>query len=58
MPPDTAAGLSVTLLSCLEGALVLCRAQQSVQPLHHVAEHLTALVHPHLPGPGPCPGPQ
>lgn len=43
-PTDAASGLASTLLSCLEGALVLCRARQSTTPLDQIAPHLIALI--------------
>lgn len=45
-PADAAPGLALTLLSCLEGALVLCRARQSTTPLDDIAPHLIALITP------------
>jgi TetR/AcrR family transcriptional regulator, lmrAB and yxaGH operons repressor len=46
-PADAAPGLATTLLSCLEGALVLCRARQSTTPLDQIAPHLVTLIKEH-----------
>lgn len=46
-PADAAPGLATTLLSCLEGALVLCRARQSTTALDQIAPHLVALIKEH-----------
>jgi TetR/AcrR family transcriptional repressor of lmrAB and yxaGH operons len=48
-PRPVAPSLAVTLMSCLEGALVLCRARQSIEPLQQITPHLIALVGHHVP---------
>ncbi|WP_186762871.1 TetR/AcrR family transcriptional regulator [Lentzea tibetensis] len=52
VPGAVVPGLAVTMLASLEGALVLCRVQQSVQPLHDVAAQLTTLAETHCLRPG------
>ena len=39
-----AAKLAAVILSALEGAMILCRARRSTEPLKWVAEHLTAAL--------------
>ena len=36
--------LGAVILSALEGAMILCRARRSTEPLKWVAEHLTATL--------------
>jgi len=36
--------MAVVILSALEGAMILCRARRTTDPLKHVAEHLTAAL--------------
>jgi TetR/AcrR family transcriptional repressor of lmrAB and yxaGH operons len=39
-PKREAAKFAAVVLSALEGAMILCRARQTTEPLHWVAEHL------------------
>ena len=40
VPPRNARSLAVTTLASVEGALILCRAERSLEPLEQVAEQL------------------
>jgi TetR/AcrR family transcriptional regulator, lmrAB and yxaGH operons repressor len=42
--PDRAGGVAVTALACMEGALILCRAERSSAPLEATARELMNLV--------------
>jgi TetR/AcrR family transcriptional repressor of lmrAB and yxaGH operons len=42
--PEEAEALALTSLAALEGALVLCRARRSAEPLHAVAGQLSRLL--------------
>ena len=44
LPPQRARSLAVTALASVEGALILCRAENSVAPLDAVALHLRELA--------------
>ena len=46
MVQEEADSLATTILSAVEGALILCRAERSTRPLTTIANHLTALLHP------------
>jgi AcrR family transcriptional regulator len=46
---ERAASLAALVISALEGAIVLCRAQQSTAPLDRVTEELSALLRAVLP---------
>jgi len=54
VPGDVAPGLAATLLCCLEGALVLCRVQQSTEPLRQIVEQILVLVAHHTPAREPA----
>ncbi|THF62368.1 TetR/AcrR family transcriptional regulator [Pseudothauera nasutitermitis] len=45
--PAAAAGLATLIIAGLEGAIVLCRAQRSIEPFDKVAERLEWLVSSH-----------
>ncbi|WP_326787812.1 TetR/AcrR family transcriptional regulator [Streptomyces sp. NBC_00151] len=42
--PERATQLATLIVASVEGAIVMCRAKRSAQPLNHVAEQLQALV--------------
>ena len=42
--PPRAAAMALFALSAIEGALILCRAERSTQPLEQVAEELQLLI--------------
>ena len=44
VPRKEARRLAVVILSLLEGAMILCRARRTTQPLRHVAEHASATL--------------
>lgn len=44
VPPGSASGLALVVLSSLEGALLLARTQRDVSPLLRVADRIAALV--------------
>ncbi len=44
VPRERAASLSLTALACMEGSLILCRAEESTGPLETVAGELARLV--------------
>jgi TetR/AcrR family transcriptional repressor of lmrAB and yxaGH operons len=44
--PESAESLALTAVAALEGALILCRARRSVEPLGAVATQLQALLAP------------
>jgi TetR/AcrR family transcriptional regulator, lmrAB and yxaGH operons repressor len=44
LPPDRAGSVAVTALACMEGALILCRAERSSAPLEATAQELMNLV--------------
>lgn len=48
--PARAASLAVTVVSALEGALILARSQRTTEPLHTVAREMAALIEAALPG--------
>jgi hypothetical protein len=44
VPPDRAADLALLLLVSVEGSLVVCRAEQSLEPFDRVTAQLVAVV--------------
>ena len=44
VPPRRARGIALATLAGMEGALILCRAEGTVQPLDDVAEELLRLL--------------
>jgi TetR/AcrR family transcriptional repressor of lmrAB and yxaGH operons len=46
VPADSARSIATTVLAGMEGALILCRAERSVEPLDAVAGELMRLVPP------------
>lgn len=48
---ERATTLAALVIAALEGAIVLCRAQQATAPLDRVVEELSGLVRAALPGP-------
>src|SRR6266545_3697904 len=48
------AAVAASLLCCLEGALVLCRVQQSTEPLRQIVEQILVLVAHHTPAREPA----
>jgi AcrR family transcriptional regulator len=50
VPADRARRLGTTIVAALEGALVLCRAERSPDPLLETARELEVLVNAALPG--------
>ena len=44
IPAPRATGISLATLAGMEGALILCRAEGSVQPLDDIAEELLHLL--------------
>lgn len=47
--PDVAETLSTTVIAAIEGAVILCRAEQSTTPLDRVSHHLSELISMHRP---------
>lgn len=50
IPAARAASLAVTVVSALEGALILARAERSIEPLATISGELGALIEGALPG--------
>lgn len=48
MSEDNAKSLATTVVSTTEGAVVLCRAKRSVEPLQHISKQLSILVQANL----------
>jgi TetR/AcrR family transcriptional regulator, lmrAB and yxaGH operons repressor len=44
LPPDRAGSVAIAALACMEGALILCRAERSSAPLEATARELMNLV--------------
>jgi AcrR family transcriptional regulator len=47
--PRAARSLATTIVASLEGAVMLCRAARSTEPLEHVAHHLSEVIAQHRP---------
>ena len=47
----TADSLSTTIVAAVEGAVILCRASRSTQPLEQVSRHLSELIDKHRSAP-------
>lgn len=48
--PARAASLAVTVVSAIEGALILARSQRTTEPLHVIGRELAGLIEAALPG--------
>ncbi|MGO4425304.1 TetR/AcrR family transcriptional regulator, partial [Streptomyces sp. MCAF7] len=42
--PERAPGLATLIVASVEGAIAMCRAKRSMQPLDQVAQQLEALI--------------
>ncbi|TDZ76889.1 TetR/AcrR family transcriptional regulator [Mycobacteroides salmoniphilum] len=53
---DRARPLAMLIVSAIEGALIICRAQRTTEPLDHINASLGELLHVYLSGDLPAPG--